>query len=56
MTLFIVLWSDNGIFTEKNMKVFEDRDPANWFAKSIESRYNKVKVYVARHGEFDTNE
>ena len=34
------------------MKVFEGRDPANWFAKSIETQYNDVKV-LSRKGEFD---
>jgi hypothetical protein len=35
------------------MKVFETRDPANWFAESIKREYNDVKVYLARKGEFD---
>ena len=52
MTRYIVCWTDNGIFSESQMKVFESRDPANWFAQSIEKHYNNVKVYLARKGEF----
>tara|TARA_Y100000817_G_scaffold292303_1_gene264429 strand:- start:145 stop:309 length:165 start_codon:yes stop_codon:yes gene_type:complete len=53
MTRYIVCWSDNGIFSDSQMKVFEGRDPANWFAQSIQTQYNDVKVYLARKGEFD---
>jgi|TARA_B100000902_G_scaffold23098_1_gene27826 hypothetical protein len=53
MSKFIVMWSDTGIFTEKNMKIFESRDPANWFAKDLERVYNYVKVHTARQGDFD---
>ena len=48
MTRYIVCWTNNGIFSESQMKVFESRDPANWFAQSIEKHYNNVKVYLAR--------
>ena len=53
MTKYIVCWTDNGIFSDTQMKVFETRDPANWFAQSIQKEYNDVKVYLARKGEFD---
>ena len=53
MTRYIVCWSDNGIFSDTRMKVFDGRDPANWFAQSIQNKYNDVKVYLARKGEFD---
>ena len=46
MTRYIVCWTDDGIFSDRQMKVFESRDPANWFAKSIEREYNDVKVYL----------
>jgi len=50
---FVVIWSRDGIFTERQTKIFESRDPANWFAKDMEKVYNYVKVYVARQGDFD---
>jgi len=53
MTRYIVCWSDSGIFTERQMKIFETRDLAQWFAKDMETRYNSVKVYSARKGDFD---
>ena len=53
MTKYIVYWTDNGIFSDSQMKVFDSRDPANWFAQSIEKQDNDVKVYLARKGEFD---
>lgn len=53
MSRFVVMWSDSSLFTEKQMKVFESRDLANWFAKDMEKVYNYVKVYVARQGDFD---
>ena len=53
MTRYIVCWTDDGIFSDRQMKVFESRDPANWFAESIKREYNDVKVYLARKGEFD---
>ena len=56
MTRYIVCWTDNGIFSDTQMKVFETRDPANWFAQSIQKEYNDVKVYLARKGVFDDEE
>ena len=53
MTKYIVSWTGNGIFSDSQMKVFDGRDPANWFAESIKKQYNDVKVYLARKGEFD---
>ena len=53
MTRYIVCWTDNGIFSDTQMKVFDSRDPANWFAKSMETQYIDVKVYLARKGEHD---
>ena len=53
MSKFIVMWSETGIYSEKNMKSFESRDPAQWFAKDIQRVYNYVKIYVARQGDFD---
>ena len=53
MTRYIVCWTDDGIFSDRQMKVFDARDPANWFAESIKKDYNDVKVYLARKGEFD---
>ena len=53
MSKFIVMWSETGIYSEKNMKIFESRDPAQWFAKDIQRGYNYVKIYVARQGDFD---
>ena len=53
MSRFVVMWSDSSLFTEKQMKVFESRDLANWFAKDMETRYNNVEVYSARKGDFD---
>ena len=47
------MWSETGIYCEKNMKIFESRDPAQWFAKDIQRVYNYVKIYVARQGDFD---
>ena len=52
MTRYIVCWKDNGIFYDKQMKVFDGRDPANWFAERIKKEYNDVIVYLARKGEF----
>ena len=52
MTKYIVCWTDNGIFSDSQMKVFDSRDPANSFAQSIQKQYNDVKVYLARKGEF----
>ena len=53
MSRFVVMLSRDGIFTERQTKIFESRDPANWFAKDMEKVYNYVKVYVARQGDFD---
>ena len=53
MTRYIVMWSETGLYSEKNMKIFETRDLAQWFAKDMETRYNSVKVYSARKGDFD---
>ena len=53
MTRYIVMWSETGVYSEKNMKIFETRDLAQWFAKDMEKVYNYVKVYVARQGDFD---
>ena len=53
MTRYIVMWSETGVYSEKNMKIFETRDLAQWFAKDIQRVYNYVKIYVARQGDFD---
>ena len=46
MSKFIVMWSETGIYSEKNMKIFESRDPAQWFAKDIQRVYNYVKINI----------
>ena len=48
---WIVAWSDDGlVWTEENMKVMESQEPALWFAKKQESRYNYVRSYEIKIG------
>ena len=51
MTRYIVCWTDNGIFSDTQMKVFETRDPANWFAQAYKRSIMMLK-YTWK-GEFD---
>tara|TARA_B100000287_G_scaffold420794_1_gene460648 strand:- start:1936 stop:2100 length:165 start_codon:yes stop_codon:yes gene_type:complete len=51
MNKFVVMWSHDGIYTERNMKIMDEFNAAQWFAKALELKYNYVKVYEARKGE-----
>tara|TARA_B100000287_G_C20642224_1_gene783901 strand:- start:1060 stop:1221 length:162 start_codon:yes stop_codon:yes gene_type:complete len=50
MTQYVVAWSQNGHWNYEDIKVLDDYESAQWFAKKMEMDYNYVRMYEAKDG------
>ena len=51
MKQWVIVWSNDGVsFSMDDIKVLNEYEIAQWFAKAMENEYNYVRIYEASDG------